>query len=530
MAVTRRLAMLSGKSIVFVPARTSQSTLAVVNTGAALLVFHKDGPENALKAWRVTAGSKGSTPHSQPIKLSGDTVRLRPGFQAVSAEGCVYLLGGCNPQEQRQPDFIDVMRVHLQGATDTSGHVECVQCTGTRPSPRRDFATAVHNSGIYTFGGQAVVPVAPRKNGMAGSVYNSGSCDLQCSSGDLLGEPGSLQYEARFRDSDGLYRLDLWDNSWTLVKGQCIEGVDEDEGAPGPRAGCLHVQDGHKLWLLGGHRVEPGGESSDLRSQVYCLDLNEQQWTRVHTQGRTPDPRNLYNASALLWRGGIYVLGTRQCHRLGLEDQSWALLPGVLSTRGRRLLTCTWLHAPDASTGDSSDVLIGIMEALGPAQGEPLPSDPGSLHWNLYRLVLHRDDAKCTASSTYTAEQQPAANKLLLARAHEEDAFLQWEQQLKQQEQGEDGRMRGQLPVKVMSFGDFKGQLVWELPADYIQWMAQQPGFFQNRRALLYSLKQLGMVRYCTDARGRRVELLGLVSTKSLDRRLDRQGSNGGAA
>lgn len=48
------------------------------------------------------------------------------------------------------------------------------------------------------------------------------------------------------------------------------------------------------------------------RSQVFTLQPGCGSWQRVHTGGRTPDPRDLHNAAALLWNNHIYVISARQ--------------------------------------------------------------------------------------------------------------------------------------------------------------------------------------------------------------------------
>lgn len=90
-----------------------------------------------------------------------------------------------------------------------------------------------------------------------------------------------------------------------------------------------------------------------------------------------------------------------------------------------------------------------------------------------------------------------------------------------EEEEDPQAALRARLPYKVVSFGDHRGSLVWELPDAYVAWMAEQPGFFEERRALLFSLAQLGKLHGFVGRDGRRVDTDELHSMASLGRAMD---------
>lgn len=274
----------------------------------------------------------------------------------------------------------------------------------------------------------------------------------------------------RYRDSNSLYALDLAARRWRLLAGQCIHGVcDRDEAAPGPRAGCVAVVDRQHAWVLGGHRIgTEEGEAVDLRRYVdmrseyvhyvvqcshMCLSQQSSVyaapglWVMAAGAHCRPHPRpagpaqcsrlaleqpHLCHRSPTVrccttaLRVHAYDNDTPpcRCHKLDLQASppTWTLLPGAISTRGAVPLANAWLQHVDGAQCTA----YCAIRAAGPDVGEPQnPTDPGGLDWQLFSVQLGQGTA--TGRAQYTLEQQPAADRLLAARAREEASFAEWQ-------------------------------------------------------------------------------------------------------
>lgn len=67
------------------------------------------------------------------------------------------------------------------------------------------------------------------------------------------------------------------------------------------------------------------------------------------------------------------------------------------------------------------------IRAPGPEPGEPqCTEDPGGLDWQVFAVRLEAAVCVCAGSAQYTPQQQPAADRLLAARAREDASYEEW--------------------------------------------------------------------------------------------------------
>ncbi len=258
--------------MVFIPRPPPLPTFTTCALDAqTLLIFAKLDPEHPIRCWRVVAHAD-ETVTSTPIMLTGCTTKLLPGFQAACMmhSATVVLLGGYNARTTSSQN-LDVFVCRDVTPTVTQMQIVQLDCRGQSPSPRRYVVGYLwlcswcqHHHHALHYGHNPNHcddhhhhPHPHNNNNRNMTLIPSHTPTTLLVFGGHAVVRSTLGRHTRYRDSDGLYALDLAARRWSLVTGACIHGVCEHdpEATPGPRAGALSVWRGDTAWVIGGHRV-----------------------------------------------------------------------------------------------------------------------------------------------------------------------------------------------------------------------------------------------------------------------------------